>query len=155
MTEVSFLCTRCRHQISFKAEQVNSIQECPNCGQQVLVPSAQLADSAMALTVQQPQAQPNTPVTRSPAQHGYQQERSREAQASRKLKMGSGCFAMLAVMFATALIADGIGILTEVNQDKLWGLSAVIGGLAGLAAFIFFGYVATETASKSSDRGRM
>jgi len=32
------------------------------------------------------------------------------------------------------------------------GWSSMIAGLAGLAAFVYFGYIATETASSSSDR---
>jgi hypothetical protein len=38
-------------------------------------------------------------------------ERAQEAQTSRKLKMGSGCFAMLAVMFAVGLVGTGIAVL--------------------------------------------
>jgi Flp pilus assembly pilin Flp len=77
-----------------------------------------------------------------------------EAQSSRKLKMGSGCFAMLAVMFAVALVATGVGIVTEVDQKKLTGWSILFAGVAGLAAFIFFGYFARESAASSSAKER-
>lgn len=151
MAEVSLLCTSCRRQISFDPQYVGSIQQCPHCGQQVIVPNAASANSLSALAVQAAPVVPVTPIVERQAQYV---ERAQEAQTSRRLKMGSGCFAMLAVMFAVGLVGTGVGILTEVDEQKLFGLSAVIGGLAGLAAFVFFGYIATETASSSSDRGR-
>jgi hypothetical protein len=84
----------------------------------------------------------------------HQEERLREAHTSRKLKMGAGCFAMLAVMFAVSLVGWGIGQIAEVSDRQLQGWTTLIAGLAGVAAFVFFGYIATETAERSSDQGR-
>lgn len=155
MAQVSLSCTNpnCGRQMSFDAQQAGSVQQCPQCGQRIIVPDA--AASVPALAVQ-PSAviAPNVQAER-PAQFAFQQERAVDAHTSRRLKMGSGCFAMLAVMFAVALVGFGIGTVADVDPKKLWGLSAMIAGLAGLAAFVYFGYIATETASSSSDRGRM
>ncbi len=156
MADVLLSCTNqsCRRPIAFDAQHAGSIQQCPHCGQRVIVPDPAPANAPGALAVQPPAPIAVTPVEERPVPYAYQQERSLEARTSRRLKMGSGCFAMLAVMFAVGLIATGIGTLTEIDEDKLWGLSALVGGIAGLAAFVFFGYVATETASASTDRGR-
>jgi len=66
--------------------------------------------------------------------------------------MGSGCFAMLAVMFAMTVIAIGLTQVWRSNPEKVWAICALIAGLGGLVAFVFFGYIATESAS--TERGR-
>jgi hypothetical protein len=68
--------------------------------------------------------------------------------------MGSGCLGMLAVMFAVALVGVGIGILTDIQSKSIFAISAVIAGLAGLPAFIFFGYFAPETGQKTQQKGQ-
>jgi len=156
MADVSLACTSCRREISFDVQYGGSVQQCPHCGQQLIVPNASNPTSAATLpaklAAQPPPAPSATPVVE---RHMHYVERAQEAQTSRKLKMGSGCFAMLAVMFAVGLVGTGVAILLpELDQQRLYGLSAVFAGLAGLAAFVYFGYIATETASSSSDRGR-
>lgn len=156
MAQLPLSCTNpdCRHQMSFDTQQAGSVQRCPRCGQRIIVPDTAAA-GVPALAVQPSTVTaPNAQVER-PAHFSFQQERAMEAQTSRRLKMGSGCFAMLAVMFAVTLFGFGIGTVADVDPKKLWGWAAMIAGLAGLAAFVYFGYIATETASSSSDRGRM
>jgi predicted RNA-binding Zn-ribbon protein involved in translation (DUF1610 family) len=156
MADVSVACTSCRREISFDVQHGGSIQQCPHCGQQLIVPNAAQGTASSnlpaALAARPSPVPAATPVVE---RHMHYMERAQEAQTSRKLKMGSGCFAMLAVMFAVGLVGTGIAVLfPEVDQQRLYGLSAVFAGLAGLAAFVYFGYIATETASSSSDRGR-
>jgi DNA-directed RNA polymerase subunit RPC12/RpoP len=155
MAQVSFPCTNpnCGRQLFFDTQQVGSVQQCPHCAQRIIVPDA--VANLPALPVQPSTVIAPNPQVERPAQYAFQQERAIEAQTSRRLKMGAGCFAMIAVMFAVALFGFGVGTVAEVDPKKLWGWSSMIAGLAGLAAFVYFGYIATETASSSSDRGRM
>lgn len=147
---VSVSCTSCGNALTFSSDHSGSIQECGHCGQKIIVPgNAEMAPSSSQLV---PQKAPQTVAAQT--FYSYQQERAQAAQSSRKLKMGSGCFAMLAVMFAVALMAAGFGQLFEINKEKLLGLSMLVAGMLGLMAFVYFGYIATETAISSSDRGR-
>jgi hypothetical protein len=148
MPEIYFQCPGCRGQLGFAPEQAGTTQQCLGCGQQVIVPSQ--APGNVPTPVVPRAYSPNIPT--QPLFH--QEERSREAHTARKLKMGAGCFAMLAVMFAVGLVGWGIGHITDLPDRQIEGWSGLIAGLAGVAAFVFFGYFATETAEKQHDQGR-
>jgi hypothetical protein len=75
------------------------------------------------------------------------EERERQDETARKLSTGRGCFAMLSVMFAVGLLGTGVGMILDADGQKVFGSSAVAAGLAGIAAFVFFGYYASSTSS--------
>src|SRR5690348_9469326 len=111
MTGINFQCTNCGQPLNYAPEQAGSLQECFRCHQRLIVPGA--ASTGLPVPVAQAGAPPVSPsgyTANSYTQPLYQhEERSREAHVSRKLKMGAGCFAMLAVMFAVSLVGYGIG----------------------------------------------
>jgi hypothetical protein len=150
MADIKFQCTNCGEHLNFVPEHAGTVQECFRCHQRVIVPgsAAIMATSAPAAT---PPSYQSTAVAQPLYHH---EERSREAHVSRKLKMGAGCFAMIAVMFAVSLVGYGIGRIADVPDRQLQGWTTLIAGLAGVVAFIFFGYWATETAERSQDQGR-
>ena len=151
MTGISFQCTNpnCSHQVTFPPEQAGMVQHCPHCGQRLIVPGT----SVVAIAPMPPPSGAPPAVNVAGQQSVYHQhERSVEQHMSRTLKMGQGCFAMLAVMFAIGLVGWGVGNI--VDAPKWWSWTALIAGLAGVVAFVFFGYYATETAEASKDHGR-
>jgi hypothetical protein len=148
MAVISMWCTNpnCKQALHFDASLVNTMQHCSHCGQAVIVPNVATVPAApnhQRVTVGQAVA----PGVRVPIQ-----ERSAESTRSRRLSMGSGCFAMLAVVFAMTIVAAGLSFIPGANYQKIWAICALIAGLGGLIAFVFFGYIATETAS--THRGR-
>ena len=152
MATISMWCPQCQSPLYFEESQIGSVQHCPACKQAVIVPPAQrgvVATAPNMMRVTGPHA-----AGAATASANAMQERSVEQHQARKVNMGSGCFAMLAVMFAVAIMGAGIGALFELDPRKLYAVSAMVAGLGGLIAFVFFGYIATETASASSSRGR-
>lgn len=167
MPVVAFTCTNpnCQRQITFDQEAVGTVQQCPHCSQRVIVPDLVTSNAQTAIvpvSTAAPVPVPTiAPVYNQPPQatQYQQQERHIESQTARKLNMGSGCFAMLAVMFAFLVLAIGSSFIIgsfvpNFNPQFIFGVMSMIGGLAGLAAFVFFGYIATETTSntRGSDR---
>lgn len=155
MTPIHVACPNpaCNRALSYDSRFGGTTQQCPHCGQQLILPGAP-AQLAPVPPVPQYFATA-TPAARPPSQVAYQHERSVDAHASRRLKMGQGCFAMLAVMFAVAIVGVGVAWLSKDDAKQTVGaVAAVAAGLAGLAAFVFFGYFAVETAHKSQDTGR-
>jgi hypothetical protein len=155
VAQISLFCTNpdCKRPIAFDAVQANTVQPCPHCGQQLFVPAPPASHAAVQAVPPAPMA--HTPMVAQPVQYAFSQhERSQEAQITRRLRMGSGCFAMLAVMFAVGLMSAGFISALGIDDQRLWGLATMVGGIAGLAAFVYFGYVAQETDAKSSDKGR-
>lgn len=61
---------------------------------------------------------------------------------------------MIAVMLAISLVGYGIGQITGLSDQQVKGWIMLCAGLGGVAAFVFFGYIATETAESSHDQGR-
>ena len=158
MSTVSFVCTNpnCQRQIVFEQTAVGTVQQCPFCTQRLIVPDA--APLAPQVAVMPAYTAPTMHIsTQQPPAH--QQERHIESQTARKLNMGSGCFAMIAVIFAFAILSFGASqVLTSINPNAntgvVGGILLMLGGLAGLGAFVFFGYIATETSSSSKGSER-
>lgn len=146
MATVSMWCPKCQRPLYFDQSQVGSTQHCPTCGQAVIVPAIQTA------VVSTQPGMSMSDMSHSAAVSSGRQERSVEQRQARRISMGAGCFAMLAVMFAVGVMAAGIGALFELDPRKLYAVSAMVAGLGGLIAFVFFGYIATETASSSQGR---
>lgn len=163
MSEVIFACTNptCQRPLAFDHNLAGSVQQCPHCEQRVIVPAI-LAAHPQATIVPTVVPIASQPSTMSPPPHlpyFREQERQTELRTARKLNMGSGCFAMLAVMFAMSILGYGIGLaisstIPGFNSGLLTGLMAILAGLLGLLAFVFFGYIATETASTSRGNER-
>lgn len=186
MNAMTLVCANpsCQRQVSFDRATIGTVQQCPHCGQKMLVPDLVVSDAQAAIVpvpvMPQPSAHqthnlqnqaqyyPNNQTVVTGSQHPYnhpaqqmgpqapymqQQERHLESQTARRLNMGSGCFAMLAVMFAFGVLSAGITFIFGQSQ-VITGIALVVGSLAGIAAFMFFGYFAAETTSSSrgSDR---
>jgi DNA-directed RNA polymerase subunit RPC12/RpoP len=147
-----FVCTnpKCQRQLSFEPSTVGTIQLCPYCSQRVIVPDLLPPESQAAIVPSQ--AAPSA-VVMPFVSSAQQQEHHQESQTARKLNMGSGCFAMIAVMFAFGIL--GIGATYILGESRLvQGGLFMLAGIAGLAAFVFFGYIATETSSSSKGSER-
>jgi DNA-directed RNA polymerase subunit RPC12/RpoP len=153
MAKTSMWCPKCGRPLYFEDTQIGSQQYCQYCGQAVIVADAVVSASGAAL--------PAMMVSNAPARaggqgghQGYAEERSIEHRTARKINMASGCFAMLAVMFAIWIMFAGLGAIMEATPRKLYAYSSLAAGLGGLLAFIFFGYIATERASSEAQRGK-
>lgn len=150
MADVTFQCPGCKGTLRFQEEAADTTQSCPGCGQRVIVPR-----TTTAVVATTPGA---TGAYRSEyeasSQAFAQQERSRAARASRKVKPGIGCFAMIAVMFAVGFIGWGFGMIADVAPRQLQGWTTLMAGIGGVIAFGLFGYYLTDTDEEQRDQGR-
>lgn len=151
MSVVPVLCTnpQCHCPLAFDQSTIGSIQQCPHCAQRLIVPDIATTDTQLVPVVSV------SPTNSLPAQSlsAPQQERHLEHQTARRLNMGSGCFAMFAVLFVVAIL--GMGVTTMIgNSAVVYGSLYILAALGGLAAFVFFGYIATETSSRSQGSDR-
>lgn len=165
MSDLTLNCTNpaCQRLLSFDQALAGSIQQCPQCAQRIIVPelifaSPQTEIVPAASSIAHPISAP-LPVAPQPVLPIREQQQQTEFHTARKLNMGAGCFAMMAVMFAVGILGAGASavissILPEFNGNLLDGLSFMLAGLLGLGAFVFFGYIATETASTSKGSER-
>jgi len=134
---------------------MGTIQKCPNCGQKIFVPE----DDVQSLQEYVP------PTTGKPIQtahkpdaiYGYpaarSMERGSQVHKSRKVKMSAGCTGMLAVMFGIFILGFGYNLISELSEGAV-GFFIILAGLGGLAAFVYFGYWATESEDRFEDRSR-
>lgn len=146
MATISMWCTNpiCKQALYFDTALANTTQHCATCGQAVIVPN--VGNTPNALTQHHSQLiNASATVQRIPTQESTSTE-------ARRLNMGSGCFAMLAVMFAMVVVYFGLRQVPGYNPDKIGAICSLIAGIGGLVAFVFFGYIATEKAS--TRRGR-
>lgn len=184
MPTVQCLCPnmQCQRPLSFDRSLIGTVQQCPSCAQQMYVPDAPATSSPLypppaTGPVQPPVAPP--PVQYPPVQQpqqGYPQYQHMPMQVytpptvqapppqpaihtemehavERKLNMSSGCFAMFAMMFAIGIMGCGFGSIFGASEI-IMGIIFLLAGLAGIGAFIFFGYFATATATKSKTSER-
>jgi len=143
---VSMWCPNCRQALYFDSSLSGTSQRCAHCSHGITVPApVTTTEPAQAILAQMPVH------AAAPAAPSYQ-ERFGESSSSRRLNMGSGCFAMLAVMFASGLMVGGLGKILDADPQKAWAYGFIVAGFFGLIAFVFFGYIATESAK--TERGR-
>ena len=91
MPTISMWCPKCQRPLYFEDSQIGSMQHCPSCHQAVIVPAMQTAVVS---------TQPSMSISGMANVTTGSQERTAEQRQARRINMGSGCFAMLAVMFA-------------------------------------------------------
>lgn len=168
MPAISVVCTNpsCLQPLSFEQALGGTIQQCPKCTQRIIVPEiadppAQAAIVPMSAPSPAPihVAVPIASPTPPPAPYFREQERHTEFHKARKLNVGAGCFAMISVLFAMGILEFGLffvinAMLPKYNFGLIFGLLSMLAGVLALGAFVFFGYIATETAATSRDSER-
>ncbi len=149
MSDIIFSCTNrsCNYELSFDAGEAGSMAFCPNCGQKLIVPEP-------VANVQQ-QVVPKTPPAATPSQPPLRvrqrEEGDYQRRTRRKVKMGAGCLAMMAVLFTFFILALGYNTIVGIT-DTTGGLITIGAGIGGIGAFFYFGYWATETEDDTRDR---
>lgn len=181
MHGVEFNCAnpQCGRLMSFDQRLVGTHQRCPYCQHELVVPPPvqrglvpSYAPPGGPVRSQVPGG--IDPYSAAPPMHAHPlpgsasapvqvaaspwapaaavQQREMQTHTARKLNLGSGCLAMLAVIFGVGLVGFGLAVLLDLEDKRASGLILILAGLGGVLAFIFFGYIATETSSTS--RGR-
>jgi hypothetical protein len=151
-------CPSCQTQQIFAAPQAQGYMpvqqpQGPMPVQQPQQPQAMMP--MQAAQIYQPQPQQMTPqqqwnqhyqmAAQVQPQPFVQQERASHHITSRKINMGGGCLAMLAVFAAFTLIGGGLTFVFNFISQALCGIWMILGALASIAAFAFFGYFASES----------
>ncbi len=154
MSKINLKCSNvdCQTSLTFLKSLSGSMQECTNCGQKLYLPGlSKLEDQNLSLASStQSVDRPQKLYSAGPVSS---LERDDRGQKTRKVKMGSGCLAMLAVMFGITILGVGANLIVGLGE-KTMGVFMLLSGIGGIVAFVYFGYWATETEDKFQDRRR-
>lgn len=155
MSQINLNCTNrnCNADLTFSSSQMGSMQSCPNCGQKLYVPEEMTQELEEFVPHKPPTKTFERPQQLYSAGPVRSLERDDRGQRTRKVKMGSGCLAMFAVMFAVVILGVGYNLIIGMGE-KMMGLFTILAGLGGIVAFVYFGYWATETEDRFEDRRR-
>ena len=154
MSLINLNCTNrdCSAELTFHSSQMGSMQSCPDCGQKLYIPGER-KEEAQEFTAQKSLYDFKNPTQFYSASTVKSLERDDSGQRTRKVKMGSGCLAMFAVMFGVVILGVGYNLIIGVGE-KMLGFFTILAGLGGIVAFVYFGYWATETNDRFEDRRR-
>lgn len=150
MSDLRVNCTNqdCNSKLVFSREYMGSIQSCPNCGVELLIPK--IEPKPYASPTNQPFPSPYEAKGIQQAPITYSGVTEDGGKRTRKVRVGSGCLAMMAVMFAFAILVFGYSLMFDITPG-IYGLFVVMTGIAGIGAFAYFGYFAQETENNYRD----
>ena len=135
----------CETELEFSIDQIGTVQSCSNCGQKMRI---RINQSPVKDDFDKRQ---KTILKETSQYSSYIKNQNQSSfRKKKKVKAGSGCMAMMAVILGCIVITIGLSIGSDVSWSSI-GKIFSFAGIAGVAAFAYFGYFAVEEEDSHSD----